>query len=358
MQNRLLDLYSDYLICQNKYATATGLSDLSGGQISHDKITRFLNSENFDSKTLWKLIKSTVRKIEEKTGGVLIIDDTIEEKPYTDENEIVCWHYSHGKGSHVKGINILSGMIRYADISLPIFYETIKKDVIYFDKKEKKEKRKSAVTKNEYFRNLIKTSCQNQVHFDYVLADNWFGSKENMRYIHEEIKKHFIIGIKSNRTVATCEKTRAKGQFQQVKLLDLKNGEKRQVWLRGLSVPVLLLKKVFTNEDGTTGTIFLVTNDLSIDSEKIYEIYKKRWRIEEYHKSIKQNASLSKSPTKVVRSQKNHIFASIFAYCKLEMLRLKTFLNHFALKYSLVLRANQIAFQELRDLKNKFGIFA
>ena len=28
MKDKLLDIYSDYLICQNKYATATGLSDL------------------------------------------------------------------------------------------------------------------------------------------------------------------------------------------------------------------------------------------------------------------------------------------------------------------------------------------
>ena len=41
MNKKLLDIYSDYLIAQNQYATATGLSDLLDGQISHDKITRF-----------------------------------------------------------------------------------------------------------------------------------------------------------------------------------------------------------------------------------------------------------------------------------------------------------------------------
>jgi len=29
--------------------------------------------------------------------GVMIIDDSIEEKPYTDENAIVCWHYDTPK---------------------------------------------------------------------------------------------------------------------------------------------------------------------------------------------------------------------------------------------------------------------
>ena len=35
-------------------------------------------------------------------GGALILDDCIEEKPYTDENEIMCWHFSHSKHRHAK----------------------------------------------------------------------------------------------------------------------------------------------------------------------------------------------------------------------------------------------------------------
>ena len=48
--NRLLDIYSDYLIAQNQYATAVGLSDLLEGRVSHDKITRLLNSNEFSSR--------------------------------------------------------------------------------------------------------------------------------------------------------------------------------------------------------------------------------------------------------------------------------------------------------------------
>ena len=50
MDKQLLDIYSDYLISQNQYATATGLSVLPDDQISHDKITRFLNSKETSSK--------------------------------------------------------------------------------------------------------------------------------------------------------------------------------------------------------------------------------------------------------------------------------------------------------------------
>ncbi|MFZ0564939.1 MAG: transposase [Chlamydiales bacterium] len=350
-QEELLDIYTDYLICQNQHASATGLSLLVDGEISHDKITRFLNNNEFSSKDLWKYVKPTVRRIEKEKGGVLIIDDAIEEKPYTDENEIVCWHFSHAKGRCVKGVNILSCLVRYEDIAFPISFEAVCKDLHFCDLKTKEEKRQSSITKNQMFRDLVKKANENQVLFDYVLADNWFGAKDNMGFIHYDIQKKFIFGIKANRLIAFSNEERKKGQYQNLKTLGLKDREKRIVWLKDLSFPVSLICKIFKNEDGSTGTLYLVTNDLDSDADRIYEVYQKRWRIEEYHKSIKQNASLERSPTKVMRSQRNHIFASIVAYCKLEFLRMRTTLNHFALKYKLILKANQMAFQELKKLR-------
>ena len=345
----MLDIYTDYLICQNKYATATGLSDMVDGEFSHDKVTRFLRRGDFNSKLLWKYVKSAVRE-REAQNGVLILDDSIEDKPYTDENEVNCWHYSHAKGDVVKGINFLSCMVRYDDFSLPIGYEIIKKDIQYSDIKTQQLRRKAAVNKNQLFRQLIQQACTNHVLFEWVLADNWFGSKANMAFIHDELQKSFIIGIKSNRTLALSENDAKNGRHQQVRSLELEENVVHKVWLKGLAFPVQLLKKVFKNENGTTGTLYLVSNDMHCSAERLYEVYQKRWRIEEFHKSIKQNASLEKSPTKKVKTQCNHMYAAMIAYCKLEMLKFKTGLNHFAIKYKLIVRANQIAMQELKNM--------
>lgn len=355
--NRLLDIYSDYLIAQNQYATAIGLSDLLEGRISHDKITRFLNGEERGSRELWGYVRPEIRKIEKEKGGVLIIDDTIEEKTYTDENEIVCWHYSHSKGRCVKGVNLLSCLARYGDVALPIAYEPICKDVLFSDVATKKIKRQSSISKNQMFRSMIAQAVANQVKFEYVLADIWFGAKKNMEFVHYDMKKKFIFGIKSNRLIALDEGDHKKGQYQNLTTLQLKDGEKRIVWLKDLSFPVALITKIFKNEDGSTGVLYLVTNDLESSADHIYEVYQKRWSIEEYHKSIKQNASLEKSPTKVVRSQKNHIFSSIIAYCKLEFLKTKTSLNHFGMKYMLLMKANRAAFLELERWKFNHGWF-
>jgi len=151
---QMLDLYSDYLLASFSQTSATGLSNLMNGEISHDQVTRFLSQEKKTSKDLWLMVKPFVKKIQSKEG-VLIIDDSIEEKPYTDENEIVCWHYDHSKERNIKGINFLSTLYHNQEVSLPIGFRLIAKTEAYVDKKTQKIKRRSPVTKNEMAREMI-----------------------------------------------------------------------------------------------------------------------------------------------------------------------------------------------------------
>ena len=59
-----LELYTDYLISTFGSATATGVSALVDGDVSHDRVTRFLSERAYTSKDLWLQVKSTVRLIE------------------------------------------------------------------------------------------------------------------------------------------------------------------------------------------------------------------------------------------------------------------------------------------------------
>ena len=126
MDKKLLELYSDYLLCSFGATTATGLSALLEGRISHDRVTRFLSQADYNGKTLWRQVKGMIRDIEQD-DGVLIFDDTIQEKPYTDENDLICWHYDHSQNRTVKGINLLNCVYHASDVSLPVTYELITK---------------------------------------------------------------------------------------------------------------------------------------------------------------------------------------------------------------------------------------
>jgi len=107
--NEIQDIYSDYLLSSMSYTTATGLAQLVNGALSHDQVSRCLAGELQTSAKWWQRVKPLVRDIE-TDGGVLIFDDSIEEKPHTDENAIVCWHFDHSKDRNIKGINFLSAL--------------------------------------------------------------------------------------------------------------------------------------------------------------------------------------------------------------------------------------------------------
>ena len=340
MNKELLELYSDYLISSLGYTTATGLSGMLDGLISHDKVTRFLGSESFDAKTLWKRVKPLVRKYEQD-DGVLVVDDTIVEKPYTDESELVCWHYDHSKGRSVKGINLVNVMYEAGGVRLPVNYAVVEKDCWVWDEKKGKEVRKSSVTKNEQVRQMLKACAQNNIKFRTIIADTWYSAAETMTFIAEKLKRFFLLPLKSNRKVALSKQEKEQGQYRAVSSLTLEQGQSCELWVEQCDFPLLLTKRVFVCEDATTGTLYLVTNDVTLGADQMNTLYQRRWSVEEFHASLKGNTSLAAAPTKVRQTQLNHVFASIYAFVKLEVMRVGVKLNHFALRSKLYLKALQ-----------------
>ena len=345
----MLDLYSDYLLASFGATTATGLSELLDEDVSHDQVTRHLSGTRKTSADLWHIVKPFVRKVQSETG-VLIIDDSIEEKPYTDENSIVCWHYDHSKERNVKGINFVTSLYASQGVSLPVGFHLIAKTENYLDKKTQKEKRRSPVSKNEIARGLIEQAVRNQLPFRFCLFDSWFSSAENMRFIKHEQERDFICPIKTNRKVAVSLADKLAGRFQRVDTLEVEENTTREVYLEGVSFPLLLARQVFTNEDGSIGILYLVTSDTALSFADLTASYQRRWQVECYHKSLKQNVSLQKSPTQTQTTQTNHFFAALCGFIKLEMLKVETKTNHFALKSKLYIKALHSAFDALREL--------
>lgn len=353
MKNKeLLDLYSDYLISAFGPTTGTGFAALLEGAVSHDRIQRFLAQDEFTSADLWLLVKPHVRAIEQD-DACLIVDDSIAEKPYTDENDIIAWHYDHSQDRSVKGINFVSALYHAPgpDVSLPVGFRLVAKTEQYVDPKDGKTKRRSPISKQEHYQALLRAAHQNKLRFRYVLNDVWFASADNMMFIKHDLEHDFIMPLKSNRKVALSAEAKAAGRYVRVDTLPLEAGAVQIVYLEGVDFPLLLCQQVFVNEDGSQATQYLVTSDLQLRADEMTTIYRKRWNVEPYHKSLKQNASLEKSPTRTVRTQTNHLFAALCGYIKLELLKSTCHLNHFALKTKLHLRALQLAYAELQHLQ-------
>ena len=193
----MLNLYSDYLISAFGQTTATGFSALLNGEINHDSVQWFLAEERKTSADLWRTLKPYVREIESE-DGVIIVDDSICEKPYTDENEIVCWHYDHSQQPNMRGINFVTCLYHDTGMPLPVGCEVITKTEHYTDPKDGNAKRRSPKTKNEYYRAMTQQALRNQIKFKYVLNDVWFSSAENMKFVkltqRRWCHRHFVFG--------------------------------------------------------------------------------------------------------------------------------------------------------------------
>lgn len=197
---------------------------------------------------------------------------------------------------------------------------------------------------------MLKVCCQNQLKWRYALADSWFSSSENMAYLHKTLAKYFIFALKSNRLVALTQEDKAQGRYTRIDSIGWSEAP-IQGWVKGLDFPALFHRQIFTNKDGSTGTLYLISNDLNATKTTLETIYQKRWKVEVFHKSIKSNTSMAKSPAKTVRTQSNHIFMSLYATARLETLSIQQGLNKFAMKSKLYIKALQQAFKELRGLR-------
>jgi hypothetical protein len=233
---------------------------------------------------------------------------------------------------------VVSALYRTGELSLPAAFECVEKTEWEWEPAGADGKRRitrhARETKNEQLRRMVATAVRtNRLPFGYVVADTWFGSKENMAFIKEELGRDFVIPLKSNRKVALSLKDKRAGRWRKVDALTCQENTTQLVWLEGIGFPLLLARQVFTNADGSQGVLYLVSSNTSgLDYEQITAIYQKRWKVEEYHKSLKQNASAAKSPTRTVETQSTHLFCCLHAFVKLERIQAAATLNHFAIK--------------------------
>ncbi len=336
----LRNVYVDYLLSTNGQISATDLSEVLDNQYSHDQISRMLYSGEIEDKALYQQGKRIQRVLSAQGKKVLIFDDSVQHKPYSGVNGLVAYHYDHSEERSVKGINFLSALWADEQRSVPLSMQMVEKELLWDDKKQK-EVWKVIKTKNEIFREMVGRLTRSKA-VDYVLADSWYASKENMEFVVQQCKTHFMVALKSNR-LATRSGEAEKGIYKPLEEMRLGKCAVK-LYLKGLDFPVSVVKKVFKNEDGSSGTLYLATSDLELTYEQIFILYKRRWKVEQYHKSLKSNCSLGKCQASSHKAQKSHFYCAAFAFLKLEKAKMATGKNHFGL------------IRELNILTTKYGL--
>ena len=95
------------------------------------------------------------------------------------------------------------------------------------------------------------------------------------------------MALKTNRLAALSLEDKMEGRFVRIDSLEIESNTIKQVYLKGIAFPLTLTKQVFTNNDGSIGVLYLISNDINLTYDQITTIYQKRWKVEEIHKLIR-----------------------------------------------------------------------
>jgi hypothetical protein len=181
-----LEHYTAFLLAESQSAGCVRLSEVSGGEFAHDAANRFLNREEFSPRDLFE----EVRPLIDLEGGILSVDDTVLDKPYSQEGktDLVGYFWSGLHGKAVKGINLVT--LFYADgqgVRVPVNFRAV-------DKAQGK-------TKNDLFREMVEEVLAWGLRPAIVTADSWYSGIENLKFLREK-ELPFLIALEKNCTVS------------------------------------------------------------------------------------------------------------------------------------------------------------
>jgi putative transposase len=304
-----LDLYVDFLIASQKQYSGLELSRVSPTALSHDAVSRWLATHKLTPKMVWQRSQTMVQK----ETGYLIFDDTILDKPYAREIPLVKTQYSGKHHRLVNGIAVVTLLWTEGEQIVPVDYR------VYDPTRDGK-------TKNDHVQEMLQFAEKRGFSPQYVLLDSWYASIENLKAITRRQWK-WIAALKSNRLVSQVQ-----GSYLPVSELDWTATPVRKVWLKAYGW-VLVSKIVFENGDIT----YIATNDLSLlDAPTLHSHMGYRWKIEAFHRGIKQYCGLERCYSTQERSQRNHILCAFLAFLKLEWKRIQSHISWQEQKLSIV----------------------
>lgn len=289
--------YIDFLIATPKAASAVeaaAVQPIRPGAPAHDAFARLLHRLEPDPGTLWQEAKPHGGL----AAGVLVLDDTVLDKPYARHIDLVGRHWSGKHKRVVRGIDLVSLVWTDGDRIAPCDYR------IYHDAKQ--------ATKNDHFRAMIDVAHARGFRPCFVLFDGWYASLEDLKHLRS-LGWRWLTRLKANRLV---NKDR-QGQRPLSRTGVAATGA--QVWLTGYG-----LAQVFkmVAPDGDIG--YWATDDLGMTGLTRQQMAEWGWAIETYHRGIKQCTEVERCQARGATAQRNHIGLALRASLRLEWHLLST----------------------------------
>jgi hypothetical protein len=285
--------YINFIIATPRDVTATEAERVqpeSKDAPAHDAFTRLLQRLEPDAETLWQESQTQI----DLQSGILVLDDSTVEKPYSEFNALVYHHWSGKQKEVVNGINLITLLWTDGVRCIPADYRIFDKD-------------RDGKTKNDHFADMLLKAFERGFNPELVCFDSWYASVENLKLIRA-LGWHFLTRLKSNRQIRVSG-----GGLQAVSNAGLCGGGGTICWLKGFGEI-----KVF-RVSATDGASEYWATSLPAMTEAEREAQaKSAWRIEMYHRALKQQCLIERAQCRRLRPVLNHIGLCIRAFVRIE----------------------------------------
>jgi hypothetical protein len=312
--------YCQYLLSSQINYTITNFADHSE-RFSHDMINRYLSGDRITPHLVWENVSPYIIPSED---GYVIFDDTVLDKRYSFNIDLVRRQYSGNAHQVIKGIGVVTCV--YVNPAIDQFW--IIDYRIYDPDGDGKTK---LIHVQEMLSLLV---YHKQLPFEAVLMDSWYATKDLMLHI-EKLEKRYYCPLKVNRLV---DDSNGLKPYQRIDALiwtatELQEG--KRIKIKGF--PKDHKVKLFRVVSSTRRTDYVVTNDYAQDSTSAaQEACDWRWKIEQFHREGKQLTGIERCQCRLARIVRNHIGCAILVWIRLKQVANETAQTIYQVKHGLL----------------------
>lgn len=290
--------YCQYLLSSQTNYTITNFSEHVDG-LSDDRVRRYLINAKLSPRMVWEHSKG---EIIISANGKLLFDDTVLDKSYSNNIAEVRYQYSGNAKEVIKGIGIVTCV-----------YVNPEEDKFWIIDYRIFNPVKDGLTKIEHVKEMLRNVYYSKkIAFTTVLMDSWYATKSILLQI-ESIGKYYYCPIKSNRLVDESKGNKAYCRVDSLDWSadDINNGKIIKIH----KFPKDHKVKLFRVTVSTNRTDYVITNDVAQKSlDAVQQEYGFRWKIEEFHREVKQVTGIERCQCRIGRIQRNHIACAIMVW--------------------------------------------
>ncbi|MEM9566846.1 MAG: transposase [Cyanobacteria bacterium P01_E01_bin.34] len=259
-------------------------------------------------------------------NAYLVIDDTVLDKHHARSIELTRRQYSGNEHRVIRGIGLVSCL--YVNSQTGQFWVI---DYRLYDKE------RDGQSKLEHVAEMLNEAVEVKwLSFRTVLMDGWYASQTLMAQI-DQLGKVYYCPLKRNRRVDDSGAIRPYQRIDQLDGSDEDLPHGQLIKIRGF--PRDKKVRLFRVTVSSHRTEFVATNDLSQSStDAAHQESGIRWKIEEFHRELKQLTGVEACQCHKGRIQCNHIACALLAWARFKTLAYCSGVRVYRLKHRMFLQ--------------------